>query len=75
MEVYDTAPGTTGDQVCAHLVVPVWPWAALAATPLALGLALGFLGLRTGSRRLLVLATCLPLALVLLALLGAGALF
>jgi hypothetical protein len=74
-EVYDTPPGSTGDQACAQLVEPVWPWATLATTPLALGLALGLLALRTGRRRLLVLATCLPLALVVLALLGAGALY
>jgi len=75
MEAYDTPPGSAGDQVCARLVEPVWPWAALAASPLALGLVLGLLALNTGSRRLLVFATCLPLALVVLALLGAGALF
>ena len=75
MEVYDTPPGSTGDHFCTHLVDPVWPWAALAASPLALGLALGLLALKKRSRWLLALAACLPFALVLLGVFGALALF
>jgi hypothetical protein len=65
-EAYDTPPGSLGDSLCSALVEPVVPWAALAAAPLALGLIAGLIGLRQGSRRLVVIGTALPPLLIVL---------
>jgi hypothetical protein len=63
-EVYDTPPGSLGDNLCSTLVEPVAPWAALAATPLAFGLVTGLIGLTNGNRRLVVIGTLVPPLLI-----------
>jgi hypothetical protein len=63
-EVYDTPPGSFGDRVCATLVKPVVPWAALTAVPLAVALVVGAIALRGGNRRLLQVAIAVPILLI-----------
>ena len=74
-ETYDTPPGSFGDTLCRNLVEPVLPWAVLAALPLLTALVVGILGIRTESRRLLVVAVTAPSAMAFVAVAAALAVF
>jgi len=70
-EVYDTK----GDVVCSALVEPIWPWAVIAATPTLITLVVGLAALRTGSRVLFRFALVAPVAIGVLTLFMAPAIF
>jgi hypothetical protein len=74
-EAYDTPPGSFGDTVCRNLVEPVLPSAVLAALPLLTALVVGILGIRTESRRLLVVAVTAPFGMAFVAVAAALAVF
>jgi hypothetical protein len=74
-ETYDTPPGSFGDTLCRHLLAPVLPSALLAALPLYTAVVVGILGIRTESRRLLVVAVTAPLVMAFVAVATALAVF
>jgi hypothetical protein len=74
-EAYDSPPGSTADAFCQALVRPAWPWAVLAATPALLALVGGFVGLVLRHRGLFAFSLIAPVAVGVLTLFLAPALF
>jgi hypothetical protein len=71
----ESLPSSAGDALCQALVDPVWPWAVVAAIPTLLALVGGLVGLVSRRPRLFTFSLVAPVALGVLTLSLAPALF
>ncbi len=63
-ELYDTPPGSLGDDFCTTVVQPVVPWIAVAGIPVLVPALGGVVAMQIRSRRLFVAALAAPFVLV-----------